>query len=120
MFEVLAQKGHDMSALRSKSVAEMQGPDAPQFDFVFTVCNQAANEECPAWLGQPVSAHWGIPDPARVEGSHSDKRRAFQKTYDALSNRVLAFAALPFPSLDRMSLQNAVDGIGRTYSGDFV
>ncbi|WP_370398894.1 helix-turn-helix domain-containing protein [Sulfitobacter sp. JB4-11] len=115
--DVLAQKGHDVSVLRSKNLAEFQGPDAPQFDFVFTVCNQAANEECPAWQGQPVSAHWGLPDPVKAEGSDAERSLAFQQTYGALRNRILAFAALPLISLDRMSLQSAVDQIGQTEKG---
>lgn len=115
--DVLAQKGHDVSVLRSKNLAEFQGPDAPQFDFVFTVCNQAANEECPAWQGQPVSAHWGLPDPVKAEGSDAERSLAFQQAYGALRNRILAFAALPLISLDRMSLQSAVDQIGQAEKG---
>lgn len=115
--EVLEQKGHDVSVLRSKNVAELQGPDAPKFDFVFTVCNQAANEECPAWAGQPVSAHWGMPDPVRADGTDAEKSLAFQQAYGALRNRIMAFTALPITSLNRISLQRAVDDIGRTNAG---
>jgi arsenate reductase len=115
--EVLAQKGHDVSTLRAKNVAEFQGGDAPKFDFVFTVCNQAANEECPAWEGQPVSAHWGMPDPVATEGTDAQKSLAFQQAYGALQNRIKAFAALPIASLDRVSLQRAVDAIGRNDAG---
>jgi arsenate reductase len=115
--EVLEQKGHDVSVLRAKHVSEFQGEGAPKFDFVFTVCNQAANEDCPAWTGQPVSAHWGMPDPVRAEGTDAQKALAFQQAYGALRNRILAFAALPIASLDRISLQNAVDEIGRTGAG---
>ena len=111
--QVLEDKGHDISMLRSKNVDEFSGPDAPEFDFVFTVCNQAANEECPAWEGQPVSGHWGMPDPVKVEGSDAEKGLAFQQAYGALKNRIGAFTALPFASLDRISLQKAVDEIGR-------
>jgi len=110
--EVLEQKGHDISLLRAKNVSAFQGPEAPKFDFVFTVCNQAANEDCPAWSGQPVSAHWGMPDPVRVEGTHAEKSLAFHQAYGALHNRIRAFAALPIASLDRISLQQAVDRIG--------
>ncbi|KIN69804.1 Arsenate reductase [Sulfitobacter noctilucicola] len=110
---VLEQKGHDVSALWSKNVTEFQGPDALAFDFVFTVCNQAANEECPSWPGQPISAHWGLPDPVKAEGSDAQKSLAFQQTYGALYNRMTAFAALPLASLDRMSLQKAADEIGQ-------
>lgn len=116
--EVLKQKGHDISVLRAKNVAEFQGPDAPAFDFVFTVCNQAANEDCPAWHGQPVSAHWGMPDPVKAEGSDAEKSLAFQHAYGALRNRILAFVALPIQSLDRISLQKAVDDIGRANAGE--
>jgi len=112
--EVLAQKGHDVASLRSKNISEFTGPDAPAFDFVFTVCNQAANEECPAWSGQTVSAHWGMPDPVKVEGSDAQKSLAFHQTYGALRNRLIAFTSLPLASLDRMSLQRAVDEIGQT------
>jgi arsenate reductase len=115
--DVLRHKGHDVSALRSKNISVFQGPDAPRFDFVFTVCNQAANEECPAWEGQPVSAHWGMPDPVRVEGTDAEKSLAFHQAYGALSNRIKAFSALPIGSLDRISLQKAVDAIGRTDAG---
>lgn len=114
---VLEQKGHDVSVLRSKTVAEFQGPGAPKFDFVFTVCNQAANEECPAWSGQPVSAHWGMPDPVKAEGTDAEKALAFRQTYGALLNRIKVFTALPIASLDRISLQKAVDDIGRTDAG---
>lgn len=116
--EVLSQKGHDTAILRAKNVSEFQGPEAPKFDFVFTVCNQAANEDCPAWTGQPVSAHWGLPDPVKVEGTHAERSLAFQQTYGALRNRILAFAALPFDTLDRVSLQAAVDDIGRSRAGE--
>jgi len=111
---VLAQKGHDVAALRSKNISEFVRDDAPAFDFVFTVCNQAANEECPAWAGQTVSAHWGMYDPVRVQGSDSQKSLAFQQTYGALRNRLIAFTSLPFATLDRMSLQKAVDEIGQS------
>lgn len=112
--EVLQQKGHDVSILRSKNISEFQGADAPDFDFVFTVCNQAANEECPSWSGQPVTAHWGLPDPVKVEGSDAEKSLAFHQTYGALRNRMTGFTNLPVASLDRMSLQKAVDEIGQS------
>lgn len=106
---LMADKGLDTSALRSKNVAEFQGPDAPRMDFVFTVCDHAANEECPAWDGQPISAHWGMPDPAKATGTDAQKALAFQQAYGTLFNRLRAFAALPTGSLDRISLQHAVD-----------
>lgn len=112
--EVLEQKGHDVSVLRAKNVTEFQGPGAPEFDFVFTVCDRAANEDCPAWPGQPVSAHWGLPDPVKVEGSDAEKSLAFHQTYGALRNRMIAFTALPLASFDRLSLQKAVEEIGQT------
>lgn len=112
--EVLAQKGHDVTSLRSKNISEFVGADAPVFDFVFTVCNQAANEECPAWSGQTVSGHWGMPDPVSVAGSDAEQSLAFQQTYGALRNRLIAFTSLPLGSLDRMSLQKAVDEIGQS------
>ena len=112
--DVLRQNGHDISPLRSKTVAEFQGPDAPNFDFVFTVCNQAANEDCPAWTGQPVSAHWGMPDPVKAVGTEAERNLAFHQAYGALQNRIRAFAALPIAALDRISLQKAVDAIAGT------
>ena len=112
--DVLRQNGHDISPLRSKTVAEFQGPDAPNFDFVFTVCNQAANEDCPAWTGQPVSAHWGMPDPVKAVGTEAERNLAFHQAYGALQNRIRAFAALPIAVLDRISLQKAVDAIAGT------
>jgi len=111
--ETLKQKGHDVSALRSKNTSEFVGTDAPAFDYVFTVCNQAANEECPAWSGQTISAHWGLPDPVKADGSDAEKSLAFHQTYGALRNRLNAFTALPLDGLDRMSLQKAVDEIGQ-------
>ncbi|MDE9450476.1 helix-turn-helix domain-containing protein [Aliiroseovarius sp. Z3] len=115
--EVLEQKGHDISVLNAKNVAAVQGNDAPDFDFVFTVCDHAANEDCPAWTGQPVSAHWGMLDPVKVDGSSAEKSLAFQHAYGALRNRIIAFAALPFASLDRISLQKVVDEIGQMEKG---
>lgn len=112
--EVLAQKGHDISLLRSKNISEFTQADAPVLDFVFTVCNQAANEECPAWSGQSISAHWGMPDPVSIAGSDAEKSLAFHQAYGALRNRLIAFTSLPLASLDRLSLQKAVDGIGQT------
>lgn len=115
---VLRDKGHDISGLRSKNISEFSRPDAPELDFVFTVCNQAANEECPAWDGQPISGHWGMPDPVKADGTDAEKALAFQQAYGALKHRVEAFAALPVASLDRIALQSAVDEIGRKSSGD--
>jgi len=112
--QVLQDKGHDTSMLRSKNLSEFTGPDAPELDFVFTVCNQAANEECPAWDGQPVSGHWGMVDPVKTEGTDAEKSLAFQNAYGALKRRIEAFTSLPVESLDRITLQSAVDQIGST------
>ena len=111
--EMLASKGIPVDALRAKNVSEFQGADAPKMDFVFTVCDRAANEDCPAWEGQPISAHWGLPDPVKTEGTDAEMRLAFQQTYGMMRHRILAFAALPFDALDRVSLQTQVDDIGR-------
>ncbi|MGC1487704.1 MAG: helix-turn-helix domain-containing protein [Albidovulum sp.] len=111
--EMLRAKGHDVSALRSKNISEFQAVDAPKMDFVFTVCDRAANEDCPSWPGQPVSGHWGMPDPVKAEGSYAERRLAFHQTYGALHNRLAAFTALPFVDLDRGSLQRRVDEIGK-------
>ncbi|WP_101068786.1 arsenate reductase/protein-tyrosine-phosphatase family protein [Roseovarius salinarum] len=115
--EVLEQKGHDTAPLRAKTVAEFQGPDAPAMDFVFTVCDRAANEECPPWPGQPITAHWGVPDPVKATGSDAEKSLAFQQAYGMLKNRMRAFAALPLGTLDRVALQAAVDDIA-THDGE--
>lgn len=112
--EVLEQKGHDISGLWAKNISEFQKPDAPDLDFVFTVCDQAANEECPSWQGQPISAHWGLPDPVKLNGSDAEKSLAFHQTYGALRNRMTGFTALPIAALDRISLQKAVDEIGQS------
>ncbi|MDE4133917.1 helix-turn-helix domain-containing protein [Phaeobacter sp. QD34_3] len=109
--EVLNSKGHDTAHLRAKNTAEFTGADAPRMDFVFTVCDQAANEECPAWDGQPISGHWGMPDPVKADGTDAEKSLAFQQAYGALKHRIEAFAALPIETLDRIALQRAVDGI---------
>ncbi|WP_071674016.1 arsenate reductase/protein-tyrosine-phosphatase family protein [Nioella nitratireducens] len=110
--EMLQNKGHDTSHLRAKNVSEFQGPDAPALDFVFTVCDQAANEECPVWEGQPLSAHWGMPDPVKATGTEAEQRLAFQLAYGALKNRITLFTALPLDALDRISLQGEIDSIG--------
>jgi protein-tyrosine-phosphatase len=101
--------------LRSKSWDEFARPGAPELDFVFTVCDNAANEVCPIWPGQPMTAHWGIPDPAAVEGSEAVKRAAFAETVRFLSNRIRIFVSLPDRGLDRLSLQKQLDEIGRTF-----
>lgn len=110
---LLKEKGHDTASLHSKHVADYRGPGAPVFDLVLTVCDRAANEDCPAWEGRPLSGHWGLPDPAGGAGAPADRRLAFEQTYGALQTRIRALAALPMSSLDRMSLQQAVDDIGQ-------
>ena len=116
--DVLRQKGHDVSGLRAKNVQEFMAQDAPKFDFVFTVCDQAANEDCPAWSGQPISAHWGMVDPVKASGSDAERSLAFQVAYGALRNRIGVFTALPMNTLDRISLQKAVDDIGKMTEED--
>jgi arsenate reductase len=111
--ELLQARGHDTAPLRAKHVSEFRGPDAPSLDFVFTVCDRAANEDCPAWPGQPVTAHWGLTDPVKAEGTPAERALAFHRTYGALRNRLAAFVALPLETLDRLSLQRAVDVLGR-------
>lgn len=111
--QILKSKGHDVSRLRSKSIAEFQGTEAPQMDFVFTVCDRAANEECPPWPGQPVTGHWGMPDPVKAKGTLAERRLVFQQTYGALQNRISSFTSLSTDQLDRGSLQQQVDDIGK-------
>lgn len=98
--------------LRSKSWGEFAGPGAPKLDFVFTVCDDAAHETCPVWPGQPMTAHWGVPDPAAVEGPEALKRAAFADTRRMMTNRISIFTSLPIHSLDRLSLQTRLREIG--------
>lgn len=112
VLEMLADKGHDTSALASKDLSGFTTSSAPVFDFVFTVCDSAANEECPAWPGQPVSAHWGMPDPVKATGTDAERMLAFQSAYGTLHNRILAFTSLPFEQLTAVALQRRVDEIG--------
>ena len=98
---------------RSKSWEEFAGPDAPQLDFVFTVCDNAAGEMCPVWPGQPMTAHWGLPDPAAVEGTDEIKRKAFHDTVVSMKRRIELMLALPMTSLDRMAIQREVREIGK-------
>ena len=111
--DLLAKAHLDTSRLRRKSWNEFAKPGAPVLDFVFTVCDQAAGEVCPVWPGNPVIAHWGIPDPAAVQGTDAEQRRAFRDAYVALENRVKLFVTLPVDKLDRMAIQRNVDEIGR-------
>lgn len=111
--ELLGNLNLDTSFARSKSWDEFAGPGAPQMDFVFTVCDNAANEACPVWPGQPMTAHWGVPDPAAAEGTDAEKHLAFAEAYRQLSNRLSAFLSLPIASIDRMSLQTKLREIGQ-------
>ena len=104
---------YDVSGLRSKSWEEFAKPGALALDFVFTVCDDAAQETCPVWPGQPMTAHWGIPDPAAVTGTPSEVALAFADAYRMLNNRISIFTALPFRSLDRLALQKKLDAIGQ-------
>jgi protein-tyrosine-phosphatase len=111
--DLLKKLNYPTDQLRSKDWAEFAAPGAPEMDFVFTVCDNAANEVCPVWPGQPMSAHWGISDPAAAEGSEVERRLAFADSYRQLSNRISIFVSLPLQSLDKLSLQKRLDEIGR-------
>jgi protein-tyrosine-phosphatase len=113
---LLQSLGYDTRGFRSKSWNEFAKPGAPALDFVFTVCDNAAGEACPLWPGQPMTAHWGIPDPAAATGSAAEISLAFKDAYRMLSQRIGVFAALPLRSLDRMSLQAKLKDIGRLES----
>ncbi|MEZ5773427.1 MAG: arsenate reductase ArsC [Hyphomicrobiaceae bacterium] len=111
--KVIGAHGHSTEGLRSKSWEEFAGPGAPTMDFVFTVCDNAAGETCPIWPGQPMTAHWGIEDPAAVEGTDIEKERAFELAYRFLSRRIGAFTSLPIASLDGLRLKAELGAIGR-------
>ncbi len=111
--QVLKRMNFDPSRFNSKSWDAFSGPDAPELDFVFTVCDRAAQEVCPVWPGQPMSAHWGIEDPAAFVGDEEHTRQYFARVYTYLDNRIKIFTALPFNSLSRLSLQKRLDEIGR-------
>lgn len=113
--DLLKKMNHPTAGLRSKSWDEFAEPGAPQLDFVFTVCDNAANEVCPIWPGQPMTAHWGLPDPAAAEGTDAEKHLAFADAYRMLLNRISIFTSLPMRSLDRLSLQKRLDEIGRSF-----
>jgi arsenate reductase (thioredoxin) len=110
---LLRDLGYDTTSLRSKSWNEFTGPGAPRFDFVFTVCDNAAAETCPVWPGQPMTAHWGVPDPAEALGTPAEIALAFKDTYRMLNQRIGVFLALPIQSLDQLSLQRRLQEIGR-------
>ena len=111
--QLLQSLGYDTQRFRSKSWSEFAGPGAPALDFVFTVCDNAAGETCPVWPGQPMTAHWGVPDPVEAKGSPAEIALAFKDAYRMLAQRIAVFAALPIRSLDRLSLQTRVEEIGR-------
>ncbi|HEY5994775.1 MAG TPA: arsenate reductase ArsC [Gallionellaceae bacterium] len=110
--EWLQDKGYSSEGLRSKSWDEFAAPGAPEFDFIFTVCDNAAGEACPVWLGHPATAHWGIPDPAHVEGDEA-RRAAFRKAADQLARRIQLFMSLPIEKLDKLALKEKLAEIGR-------
>ena len=111
---LLKRLNYDVSGLRSKSWEEFAKDSAPKLDFVFTVCDNAANEVCPIWPGQPMTAHWGVPDPAAVEGTEAERAFAFDDTYRMLNQRISIFVSLPLQSLSKLSLQKQLDDIGKT------
>jgi arsenate reductase (thioredoxin) len=110
---LLRRLNYDVSGLRSKSWDEFAAAGAPKLDFVFTVCDNAANEVCPIWPGQPMTAHWGLPDPAAAEGTEAERALAFDDTYRMLSQRISIFVNLPLQSLSKLSLQRHLDDIGQ-------
>jgi arsenate reductase (thioredoxin) len=112
--KTLAEYGYPSEGFRSKSWQEFATPDAPQLNFVFTVCDNAAGEACPIWPGQPMTAHWGIEDPAAVEGTDIEKQRAFNLAFRYLKNRISLLLALPIHRLDKLALTNRLREIGET------
>jgi arsenate reductase len=111
--ELLQQQGFSTEGLRSKNWDEFAAPGAPQIDFIFTVCDNAAGETCPVWPGKPATAHWGIPDPAAVTGDDAAKRAAFRKASEQLARRIQLFLSLPIASLDKLTLKEKLAEIGR-------
>ena len=110
---LLQSLGYDVSSFRSKSWSEFTEPGAPRLDFVFTVCDNAAGESCPVWPGKPMTAHWGIPDPAEATGTPAEIALAFKEAYRMLERRISIFVSLPLRSLDQLSLQKELREIGR-------
>ncbi|MCO5066938.1 MAG: arsenate reductase ArsC [Rhizobiaceae bacterium] len=111
--QLLKSLNYDTSFARSKPWDEFAAPDAPKMDFVFTVCDDAAGETCPVWPGQPMTAHWGVPDPAAAEGTDAEKHLAFAEAFRMLNNRISIFVSLPMKAIDKLSLQKHLDEIGR-------
>jgi arsenate reductase len=114
--ELLERLNYPTQHLRSKSWDEFAAPGARPLDFVFTVCDNAAGETCPIWPGQPMTAHWGLPDPAAVQGSEAERRLAFAETLRMLNNRIAVLVSLPIKSLDKLSLQNRLREIGQAHA----
>jgi arsenate reductase len=104
--------------LRSKSWDEFSTPTSPHFDFIITVCDNAAGETCPVWLGKPITAHWGIPDPATVQGTDIQKKAAFNQAFKSMDRRIKLFLSLPVASLDQLRIKQEMDAIGRTALGE--
>jgi arsenate reductase len=114
----LRRNNYDPAGLRSKDWAEFATPDAPRMDFVFTVCDRAAAEACPVWPGQPMTAHWGVADPAAVTGDDITRKAAFHRAFAELQSRISIFVNLPIAALDRLKLQQELDRIGQTSHAD--
>lgn len=112
--ELLQSLNYDISGLRSKHWNEFSSASAPNLDFVFTVCDNAANEVCPVWPGKPISAHWGLPDPSAAQGNEAERRLAFADTHRMLHQRIGIFTSLPLRSLDALTLKRQLDDIGQT------
>lgn len=112
--DLLHRLNFDTAQFRSKNWNEFAKPDAPKLDFVFTVCDNAANEVCPLWPGQPMTAHWGVPDPAAADGNEAERRFAFADTFRMLTNRISIFVNLPLTSISQLALQKQLDDIGRS------
>ncbi len=114
VIDLLRRLNYDVSGARSKSWAEFTGPNAPKLDFAFTLCDDAAAEACPTWPGQPMTAHWGMPDPAAATGTEAEIRYAFADALRMITNRINIFVSLPMKSLDQLTLQKQLDAIGKT------
>lgn len=112
--EQIEQARISTTSLRSKSWDEFAAPDAPKLDFVFTVCDNAAREQCPYWPGQPMTAHWGVPDPAAVQGTPEEVERAFRDAFVILDRRIGLFLSLPLATLDQLAIKHEIDNIGRS------
>jgi arsenate reductase len=114
--DLLTRQNHPVDGLRSKSWDEFAAPGAPEMHFVFTVCDNAAAETCPVWPGQPMTAHWGVPDPAAATGTEAERRLAFSEAYRMLNNRISIFVNLPLNAIDNLALKRRLAELGRTPS----